>query len=66
MKLLEIKFVWNKDQIANGFTKPLSVRQLERFRGNIKLREFRLRGMLHKVEVFYCNNLASSDEVDCR
>jgi hypothetical protein len=31
MKLLEIKFVSTKDQIADGFIKPLSVCQLEQF-----------------------------------
>jgi hypothetical protein len=36
-KLLEISFVSNRDQLADGFTKPLSVCQLESFRRNLKL-----------------------------
>lgn len=36
-RLLSIQFVPTKDQIADGFTKPLSVRQLEMFRHNLKL-----------------------------
>jgi hypothetical protein len=40
-KLLEIRFVSTKDQLADGFTKHLSERQLSCFRRNAK---FRLRG----------------------
>jgi hypothetical protein len=36
-KLLDIKFVSIKDQLADGFTKPLSIRQLEHFRHNLKI-----------------------------
>jgi hypothetical protein len=36
-KLLEIRFVSSKYQLAYGFTKPLSVRQLEHFRRILKL-----------------------------
>jgi hypothetical protein len=35
--LLEIRFVSTKDQLADGFTKPLSERQLSYFRRNLKL-----------------------------
>ena len=37
-KLLEIEFVPSGDQIANGFTKALSVRLLENFKTNLNLR----------------------------
>jgi hypothetical protein len=36
-KLLEIRFISTRDQIADGFTKPLSMRQLVQFRRNLKL-----------------------------
>jgi hypothetical protein len=36
-KLLEIEFVSTNDQIADGFTKPLSVRRLENFKHNLNL-----------------------------
>lgn len=36
-KLLEIKFVSTDDQVADGFTKSLPVRQLEMFRNNLNL-----------------------------
>ena len=36
-KLLEIEYVSTRDQIADGFTKPLSVRQLEIFKNNLNL-----------------------------
>jgi hypothetical protein len=35
---LEIRFVPSKDQIADGFTKPLPVRQFEEFKYNLNLR----------------------------
>jgi hypothetical protein len=44
MKLLKIKFMSSKDQLTDGFTKPLSVCRLEEFQCNLKLNEFRLRG----------------------
>jgi histone deacetylase 1/2 len=34
---LDIKFISSKDQVADGFTKPLTVRQLEAFRNNLNL-----------------------------
>ena len=34
-KLLEIDFVSTNDQVADGFTKPLSVRLLENFKANL-------------------------------
>jgi hypothetical protein len=37
MKLLNIVYVSTKDQVANGFTKPLPVRQLEMFKNNLNL-----------------------------
>jgi hypothetical protein len=36
-KLLEIDFVPSRDQVADGFTKPLPVRQLENFKHNLDL-----------------------------
>lgn len=36
-KLLEIDYISTKDQIADGFTKPLSVRQQEMFKHNLNL-----------------------------
>jgi histone deacetylase 1/2 len=36
-KLLDIEFVSTKDQVADGFTKPLLVRQLEMFKSNLNL-----------------------------
>ena len=37
-KLLVIDYISTKDQVADGFTKPLSVRQLEMFKNNLNLR----------------------------
>ncbi|XP_015689736.2 uncharacterized mitochondrial protein AtMg00810-like [Oryza brachyantha] len=37
-KLLEIDFVSSGDQVADGFTKPLSVRLLENFKSNLNLK----------------------------
>jgi hypothetical protein len=36
-KLLKIDFVPSRDQVADGFTKPLLVRQLENFKHNLNL-----------------------------
>lgn len=36
-KLLNIRFVPTGDQVADGFTKPLTIRQLEAFRNNLNL-----------------------------
>ena len=36
-KLLEVNFVSSGDQVADGFTKPLSVRLLENFKYNLNL-----------------------------
>ena len=41
-KLLEIKFIPTGDQVAEGFTKPLQVRQLQAFKNNLNLDTFRL------------------------
>jgi histone deacetylase 1/2 len=35
--LLQIRFISTKDQVADGFTKPIPVRQLEEFRRNLNL-----------------------------
>jgi hypothetical protein len=37
--LLQIDFVPTGDQIADGFTKPITVRQLENFKYNLNLRQ---------------------------
>lgn len=36
-KFLEVKFISSKDQVADGFTKPLPVRSLEEFKRNLNL-----------------------------
>jgi len=35
--LLDIEYVSTRDQVADGFTKPLGARQLEIFKGNLNL-----------------------------
>ena len=42
-KLLEIKFIPTGDQVADGFTKLLQVRQLQAFKNNLNLDMLRLR-----------------------
>ena len=42
-KLLDIKFIPTGDQVADGFTKPLQVRQLQAFKNNLNLDMLRLR-----------------------
>ena len=42
-KLLEIKFIPTGDQVADGFTKPLQIRQLQAFKNNLNLDMLRLR-----------------------
>jgi hypothetical protein len=37
MKLLKIDFVPSGDQVADGFTKPLPIQQLENFKHNLNL-----------------------------
>jgi histone deacetylase 1/2 len=36
-KLLEIRFISTNDQVADGFTKPITVHKLREFRRNINL-----------------------------
>jgi histone deacetylase 1/2 len=36
-KLLQIRFIASKDQLADGFTKPVTTTQLARFRSNLNL-----------------------------
>ena len=36
-KNLEIKFISSKDQVADGFTKALPVRELDEFKRNLNL-----------------------------
>jgi histone deacetylase 1/2 len=42
-RLLEIRFIPTGDQVADGFTKPLQVRQLEAFKNNLNIYMFRSR-----------------------
>jgi hypothetical protein len=35
--LLQIRFISTRDQVANEFTKPIPIRQLEEFRRNLNL-----------------------------
>ena len=37
-KQLEIRFIFSKDQVADGFTKALPTRQLELFKYNLNLK----------------------------
>jgi len=36
-KLLDVRFISYKGQLVDGFTKPLTVRQLEEFKNNLNL-----------------------------
>jgi hypothetical protein len=36
-KLLDIRFINSSDQVADGFTKAISVAQLRKFRNNLNL-----------------------------
>jgi hypothetical protein len=42
-KLLEIRFISSGDQVADGLTKPLSVRKMQAFVYNLNLEKLRLR-----------------------
>ena len=42
-KLLDVQFVPTEDQVADGFTKPLQVRQLQAFKRNLNLDMLRLK-----------------------
>ena len=42
-KLLDIQFIPTGDQLADGFTKPLQVKQLQAFKRNLNLDTLRLR-----------------------
>ena len=39
-KLLDIKFIPTRDQLADGFTKPLTTRRLNEFKYNLNLEKF--------------------------
>lgn len=43
-QLLKIAFVSTNDQVADGFTKPLTSQKVEAFNRNLNLEQFRLRG----------------------
>jgi hypothetical protein len=49
-KQLNIRFISSEDQIADGFTKTLSLPKLKNFQYNLNLRRLRLRGML-EIEI---------------
>jgi hypothetical protein len=36
-KLLDIRFIHSGDQLADGFTKPISVAKMKQFRSNLNL-----------------------------
>jgi hypothetical protein len=36
-KLLDVKFISTKDQVADGFTKTLGVKDLDEFKRNLNL-----------------------------
>ena len=39
-KMLDIRFISTKDQVADGFTKPLPHRALEKFKSNLNVYTF--------------------------
>lgn len=43
-KLLDVRFIGTEDQVADGFTKALTIRKLMKFRYNLNLEQFPLRG----------------------
>jgi hypothetical protein len=43
-KQLDIQFISSKDQLTDGFTKPLSVEKLSNFQYNLNLSQLRLTG----------------------
>jgi hypothetical protein len=43
-KLLDIKYISNKDQVADGFTKSLPVNLLDEFRRNLNLTTVKIKG----------------------
>ena len=43
-RLLDIEHVSTRDQVADGFTKPLVARQLELFKGNLNLEKIYIEG----------------------
>lgn len=45
-KKLEIRFVSSQDQVADGFTKSLPIRQLQMFRNNLNIGDLQLRGSI--------------------
>jgi hypothetical protein len=36
-KLLEVEYITSGDQVADGFTKPLTVRHMELFKNNLNI-----------------------------
>ena len=48
-KLLDIQFIPIGDQVADGFTKPLQVKQLQAFKRNLNLDMLRLREDVKRV-----------------
>ena len=48
-KVLDMRFISSQDQVPDGFTKPLPVRKLEDFRGNLNLQSVQIEGDCWKM-----------------
>jgi hypothetical protein len=53
-KQLNIRFISTKDQLTDGFIKPMSSQRLLEFQHNLNLSRLRLTGMLIKVASPHC------------
>jgi hypothetical protein len=57
-KQLEIRFISTNDQVADGFTKVLSLQKFTSFQHNLNLGRLRLRGML-EIQLIICHRYES-------
>ena len=64
-KLLDIRFISSKDQVADGFTKALPTRELEAFKCNLNLYKFWLREGIRDRDSLNVNRL-TKDKVRVR